>query len=227
VSTLRAQMRCGPDFRERHTLKDGTHVVLRCIRPDDKDELRRQFHRLSPDSRYRRFFAGIAELSDEILSYLTECDGRNHFAVVAVIESLDLKTEEGIGVGRFVRLGDDPSVAEAAVTVVDDMQGKGLGRLLLETLVVAARERAIDHFRGEILASNSAMRHILERNGAVGRASEGGTLVFDVPLISTEKESGLREAFRAAAASMQVLLRHLYPPSYRVSGEPQKPHEPA
>ena len=58
-------MRTGPDFREAHVLGDGTRVVLRHIRPDDVAELRRSFDRLSPESRYRRFFGGIAQLSDD------------------------------------------------------------------------------------------------------------------------------------------------------------------
>ena len=124
-------MRFDASFSARHVLADGTAVTLRLMQPGDRDEIARQFARMSPDSRYRRFFSGIQELSPEMLEYLTVVDGVNHFAVVAVMDSLDLKREVGLGVGRFVRLRDEPDVAEAAVTVVHDYQGRGVGRLLI------------------------------------------------------------------------------------------------
>src|SRR5437667_11458151 len=117
-------MRTGPDFSEEHTLSDGTRVTLRHIRPSDADGLRDGFSRLSRESRYRRFFSGKTELSSEMLHYLTEVDGVDHVAIVAVGVSPDLKSEAGYGVARFVRREDDPDVAEAALTVVDDMQHK-------------------------------------------------------------------------------------------------------
>jgi GNAT superfamily N-acetyltransferase len=215
-------VRYGPSFRETRTLENGTRVTLRCILPSDKDEVRRQFRRLSPDSRYRRFFTGISDLSDQMLRHLTEVDGHDHFALIALVESLDLKTEDGAGVARFVRLEGDPEVAEAAVTVVDDMQQKGLGRVLLEALAEAAKERGIKSFRGEVLTSNSAMRHILESSGATAHDTGTDTIAFDVPLESTDAQSSLGSAFREAARSMQVWLRHLYPPSL----PPHKPDEP-
>ena len=79
-------MQTGPDFREEHTLADGTRIVLRHIQPGDKEELRRGFLALSPTSRYRRFF-GVAELDERALAYLTEVDGVDHVAIVATTES--------------------------------------------------------------------------------------------------------------------------------------------
>src|SRR5262245_31036074 len=124
-------MHVGPEYREQHELSDGSVVTLRHIRKEDAEELRRAFERLSPTSRYRRFFGGLHTLTDDMLRYLTDVDGTNHVAIVATHESPDLKTENGVGVARFVRLADEPEVAEAAVTVSDDMQRKGLGRKLL------------------------------------------------------------------------------------------------
>src|SRR5919106_848625 len=65
-------------------LQDGTRARLRPIVPDDKARLVGAFERLSPESRYRRFMAPIAELSDEQLAQLTELDYRDHFARVAL-----------------------------------------------------------------------------------------------------------------------------------------------
>jgi GNAT superfamily N-acetyltransferase len=195
-------------FREEHVLADGTRITLRFIRPDDAVELRRAFSRLSPRSRYQRFLAGVPELTDDMVTYLTEVDGENHVAVVATADSLDLKTEMGLGVARFVRLDDEPEVAEAAVTVIDDVQGRGIGKLLLRALATLAHERAVRVFRGEVLAENTAMCHLLHELGASMRMADGQTLVFDVPLpepvdvLEKEPSHPLRRLFRTAAQSL-------------------------
>src|SRR5207245_4362935 len=99
--------------------------------------------RLSPTSRYRRFLSAKDHLTDREWRYFTEVDGINHFALGAVRHADG--QEEGLGVARFIRLIDRPTVAEPAVVVADPWQRKGLGRLLLARLVAAASERGIDH----------------------------------------------------------------------------------
>lgn len=196
-------------YRESHTLADGTPVVLRFIRPDDAEELRRRFRELSPESRYRRFLTGASDLTDEKVRYLTETDGVNHVAIVATTESLDLKSEIGLGVARFIRLPDEPGVAEAAVTVVDDMQGKGIGRLLLVLLGKIARDRGVHTIRAEVLASNTPVREILREVGAIVRWDDGVTLAVDIPLDDAAEgghhQSPVRRVLRALAASLSSL----------------------
>lgn len=202
----------GPDFRAEHTLADGTRIVVRPIRHDDAPELRRAFERLSPESRYRRFFGAVDALDDATLAYLTNVDGRDHFALVAEVESPDLKSERGIGVARFIRLANDPEVAEAAVTVSDDMQQRGVGRILLLTLAQAARERAIRRFRATVLASNAPMRHLADQIGAKVRHEDDATLAIEVDL-GSPNDSSLKGFLREAARSMAVLIRTMLPPS--------------
>jgi GNAT superfamily N-acetyltransferase len=204
----------GPGFREEHTLADGQRVVLRHVRPGDAAELRRAFERLSPESRYRRFFGGLMHLTDPMLRYLTEVDGRDHVAIVATTESPDLKSEQGLGVARFVRMKDEPTVAEAAVTVVDDAQRKGLGRLLATTLAESARERGVRMFRADVLAENEPMRGIMQEIGAVERGRDAGVVTYDVTLdtIAHARGGPLDRLLRAAASTMAVLLRRLEQP---------------
>lgn len=195
----------GPSFNEEHTLADGCRLTLRFIRPDDADELRRGFAHLSRESRYRRFLSEVSTLTDEMIDYLTKIDGQNHVAVVATTDSPDLKTEVGLGVARFIRLNDEPEVAEAAVTVADEAQGRGIGRLLLIALAKLAIERGIKTIRAEVLASNEPMRKLLSEVGAVVRSDDGATLVFDVPLVwppeseEAHKDHPLRRLLRFIA----------------------------
>ncbi len=199
-------MDTAPTFREEHVLADGTRVTLRAIRPDDADELRRGFSRLSPRSRYLRFLRPMPRLSDEMVRYLCEADGESHVGIVAVTDSHDLKSEVGLGVARFMRLAGDPEVAEAAVTVVDEAQGKGIGRLLLQALGKLARARRVKCFRCEVLAENVQVRRLLDEAGAIVREDDGRTLVFDVPLDfpdeGPEVSHPLRRLLRVVASSL-------------------------
>lgn len=179
-------MKIDSDWVSEHHLSDGTAVHVRAIRPTDADELRRGHERLSPRSRYLRFLSTTPHLSDELLRYLTDVDGVDHVALVALRVSHDLKTEVGIGVARFLRLADDPEVAEVAVTVADEMQGKGLGKLLTRLLAEAAEERGVRTFRAEVAVENDAMRGLLAAAGATVVRQEEGTLIFDVPVGSPE-----------------------------------------
>jgi len=208
-------VRFDPTYSSRHALPDGLAVTLRPIQPSDREELARQFRRISPGSRYRRFFTGLQELTPEMLDYLTVLDGTDHFAVLALTDSLDLKKEEGVGVARFVRLPGEPDVAEAAVTVVDDHQGRGVGRLLLTVLVEAARERGVRKFRGEVLATNEPMVKLLEAVGASGKPTGEGTLAFDVPIGPPGDPAPVRRVLSAVATSMAGWLSRLYPPGAR------------
>ncbi len=183
--------------------------MLRHIQPTDKEELRRGFLALSPESRYRRFF-GAVDLDERALAYLTEVDGVDHVAIVATTESLDLKSERGIGVARFIRSKTDRAAAEAAVTVVDDMQLQGVGTLLTRALALAAHERGIERFRCEVLESNDAVVRALCDVGAKTVDRGAGTLVLDVP-VPRDGDGVIRRALRLGAEQWTAFLRRVAP----------------
>jgi GNAT superfamily N-acetyltransferase len=163
----------------RTSLRDGTPVLVRPITPRDKDLIRKGFERLSPASRYRRFLAPVEELSEAELVYLTEIDYVDHFAWAATRAD---RPEEGLGVARYIRLKEQPEIAEAAVTVIDDYQGRGLGTLLLALLGAAAFIAGIRFFRAYVLADNIPMRELLDSLGARTEFDSPGVVRFDVPL---------------------------------------------
>src|SRR5436305_14505531 len=104
-------------------LSDGTPVHLRRIRPDDKKGLAAGHVHLSERTRLRRFLGPKRRLTASDLRYLTEVDGVNHYAVVA------MSGRYIVGVARWARLIDHPEEAEVAVVVGDPPQGKGLGKI--------------------------------------------------------------------------------------------------
>lgn len=172
----------GTDYAETVELRDGTKARLELIDPSDRETLERAFHRLSSETRYRRFLGPKSDLSDDELDYLTDIDQYDHVAIGARVEQSD-GLDEGIGVARCVRLDGPPGTAETAITVVDDYQGLGLGGLLLDRLVVAARERDIHTFRASLFARNRPMRKLLEDLGPVEVVERAGAVVtLDVRL---------------------------------------------
>ena len=182
-------------------LDDGTRVLFRPIRPTDKDRLQEALQNLSPASRYRRFFRYIDHFSSEQLRYLTEVDFEHHFAWVAGLPNVG--GQPGVGVGRWVRLNDEPDVAEAAVAVIDSFQRRGIGSTLLWLLTRSAIEKDVRAFRSWVLADNSDAVALVRSFGAQPGKIEQGVAEFTVPLPDTIDELAKTPApliLRAVAA---------------------------
>jgi GNAT superfamily N-acetyltransferase len=185
-------------------LRDGSPAHIRPIRPDDKQRLQEGLRQLSPRSRYMRFHTAMSHLTEEQLRYLTEIDYRDHMAWVAVNPD---DPDEGMGVARYVRLTDEPTVAEAAITVIDRYQGNGLGTILLEILTASAIRNGIRTFRNYVLAENRPMLEIFEQMGGVKISEGAGVYRVDVELAdAAEGVEGAEEIKRVEAASH---LRHI------------------
>ena len=179
-------------------LRDGSRIRVRRLRRADRKLLLQGFHRLSPESRYRRFLSPTPELSAGAVRHLVEIDHRDHEALIA----LDERLGEAVGVARYVRDRARHDAAEVAVTVVDDWQGRGLGTLLLEGITMRAREEGVDTFTALMLAENTQMMDLLERLGAVrvvDRAAGAVEVEVHLPAIGVSPE--LRKLIRLAAAS--------------------------
>ncbi len=180
------------------TLRDGSGVRIRQGHRSDRDLLLRGFERLSPESRYRRFLASTPELTEEMVRYLTEIDHHDHEAMIA----LDERTGEGIGVARYVRDPHRPAVAEVAVTVIDDWQGRGVGTLLLEVISARAREEGVTTFTALLLATNEEMLDLLGRLDPVRIVDrEAGTVEIEVPVPEIGVAPALRKLLRIAAST--------------------------
>ena len=195
------------DRSHRLTLRDGADVVVRPIAPTDRDALLAGFERLSEESRYRRFLGPMETLGPSMLAYLTEVDHHDHEALIA----LDPPSGDLVGVARFVRTA--PGTAEAAVTVADGWQGRGLGTGLTAMLAERAMEEGIDRVVAVLLAQNRDMIDLLASVGSVevtGR--EGGTIEVEVPLEERRGAGkGLYGVLRSAAERAAALAHPLWP----------------
>ena len=217
-------------------------MSLRFIRPSDKALFVDGLDRMSAESRFFRFFVHRGHLSERELSYLTELDYEDHVAIGAVRTPEPLRPADlvaplahhgpdairsavvGLGVARFIRLAE-PTIAEAAITVVDDAQGNGLGRLLFERLVGAAEERGIAMFRFDVMAGNESMLKLVEAlfPGSSSKA-EDGIVTIDCPLpnlrdpSTDEGETPLYRVLRMAAQGALRVYRGLRSTSSLLKG---------
>ena len=189
---------------EEVAVKHGLTVLIRPIRADDKRLLAAAFDRLSPESRYRRFFSPIQRLGKQDLIYLTEVDHSNHEALTA----LDPENGGIIGVARYVRSAD-PTEAEIAVTVADPWHGRGVATALLERLVERARDEGIDHFVALVMSDNVEALDLFRGLApeAHSRPSASGHIELLIPLPDRGElpESRLGRLLGAAARGVLTL----------------------
>jgi GNAT superfamily N-acetyltransferase len=180
-------------------LPDGRRVLFRPLRREDREGLRRGVERMSPESRYRRFFTPLEHLSEAQLDYLVQIDYVNHFAWLALLP--DEIGAPGIGVSRWVRAAGDPTSADAAVAVIDDYQRMGMGSSLLLLLAGSAIARGVRTFRVEVLGQNEGMLRLVKSYGAEVVEEAGGVQYLLVPLPATLEELAHTPAPRILAAT--------------------------
>ena len=168
------------DAAGRLRLADGTDIAVRPLLPGDGALLAAGFERLSSRSRYRRFLSPVPRLTDSMLAFLTSVDGFNHRAWGALIE--ESTGPIGAGIVRWVRSRREPTVADMAVTVIDDYQGRGLGGLLQDVAVLDAFASGVERFEGLVLGENISSRRMLARGGATLRPDGGGVMSFTLEL---------------------------------------------
>jgi RimJ/RimL family protein N-acetyltransferase len=133
-------------------LTDGTQLHVRPIRPSDRVALAREFARLSPESRRRRFLAPKRELSETELRRLTEIDHRSHEALIAI----EAESGRGVAVARYAGYAREPGRSEFAITVADDWQARGVGGALSRRLMIRAREEGVRVLEAMALVDNHA-----------------------------------------------------------------------
>lgn len=124
--------------------------VLRPLRSGERRPVLEVFEGLSERSRRLRFLGSKPRLLERDLAHLADvgCCGRE------AVAATDRETGRTVGIARFVRDPDAPE-AEIAFEVVDDWQGRGLGRALLQALSALAREEGILRFRALIAFGNA------------------------------------------------------------------------
>jgi RimJ/RimL family protein N-acetyltransferase len=148
-------------YSAMETLRDGSRIEIRALKPADRDELQGAVGRMSDESIHRRFFAPKRHFSEREIDFYLNVDFVNHVALVAVLNV------EGraliVGGGRYIVI--QPGVAEVAFGIDDAYQGRGLGGLLMKHLTAIAREGGLRELVAEVLPGNVAMLSVFKKAG--------------------------------------------------------------
>lgn len=146
--------------------KTGLEVYIRPLSPEDVPYLKDLFAHLGLDSRYLRFNETLSNPDPEAIQAGALQLARMHpdeGAAWLAFADLPNQSHAPLGGARFVCVA--PGVAEASVTVRDDMQGQGIGTALLELLVREARKAGIHTITAVIQHANSGIWQLLKRSG--------------------------------------------------------------
>ncbi len=158
-------------LEETHELPGGEIAFLRPIRPADAPALREGFKKLTPKDVRQRFFLSMADLRPAMADRLCRIDYERHMALVAMNNDCKAGTD-GWGVARLVA-DPDGRRAEFAIIVRSDLQGRGIGSLLMDRLLAYARSRGIEQIWGNVLADNAAMLAFARKLGfTIGASPE-------------------------------------------------------
>jgi len=149
------------------TLKDGTPVTLRPIRPEDEPLLVQFHYTLSERTVYFRYYHAMSlsqRVTHERLSRLCFIDYDREMAMVAEHQDPHTGEPEIIGVGRLSHL-HGTNEAEFALVISDRYQGRGLGTELLRWLLQVGRDAQLGRIHADIMPENRPMQHVCEKLG--------------------------------------------------------------
>jgi acetyltransferase len=146
------------------TLRDGTDILIRPIRPEDEPLSREMLAGLSEETLRVRFFSSVKvqEIPHSTLMRFCNVDYDREVALVA--EAREGDDRRIIGGGRLI-IEPDFKRAQFAVLVHDSFHGKGLGEKFLDMLVGIAQERELETIYGIVLTENERMLRLCRKMG--------------------------------------------------------------
>ena len=173
-------------FSREARLRDGTPVLIRAARPDDRQRIIDAFHKLDPQTIYTRFFGAKKELSERDLQRLDHNDYERQVALVATRGSG--ADEIIIGGGAYTLLPQqpgEPASAEVSFTIEEDYHGQGLSTLFMALLIEIGRQRGIGRFEAEVMTGNEGMLKVFRRSGLpLRQRSEDGVVSVEMDLVA-------------------------------------------
>ena len=174
-----------PKELEQHVDWDGRKLLIRPIRPEDETALGNLLNSLDPEDARMRFFGRMRSLPRSQLARFTQIDYDREMALVAIEIGSD-GVERSLGEVRTV-VDSVNAIADFALVVSSEIKGKGLGRLLLKSIIDYSRSRGTRELRGETLAGNMRMQHLAQSLGfELKTGADMGTVDLRLPLRENE-----------------------------------------
>ena len=178
---------------------DGVPLALRPLWPEDWRQLAGGTDRVSSESLHMRFFE-VPPLTERTFRRLTATNHRDQFAWGGFLG------DRLVGIGRHALQGEDRGVAELAVLVADEVQGRGVGSRLVTAIAAAADAHGADELFALARAENAAVRVLLARFGAAWESGgEEGTVTARWPVaaaLAAITDQALLQGAHALAAAV-------------------------
>lgn len=143
------------------TLEDGSHVLIRPLRAEDRELERAFLERLSPMTRKLRFHAEV-KISDALLDRLMDVDYQQSMAFVALAHDGGELRE--VGISRYAA-SDTGGQCECALTTADDWKRRGLEQALMRRLIEVARRNGFSQMYSVDQAIDRDMRDLARELG--------------------------------------------------------------
>ncbi len=139
--------------------------LIRPVRVSDRDDFVKAFDKLSKESLKNRFLFVKKGLTEKEVDKFTNVDFETQVAFVLI------KVKDGVllpvGTTRFYLDEENPARAEFAITVLDEFQRQGMGSILFDYLLKAAKERNLSNLYGIASSENTAILNLLKKKGEV------------------------------------------------------------
>ncbi|MEM2843641.1 MAG: GNAT family N-acetyltransferase [Candidatus Bathyarchaeia archaeon] len=142
------------------TLKDGSQILLRPIKPSDATMKQHFFYSLSKETIYKRYFGQLKAMPIKRIWPYVIIDYENEMVIVA--SAMENGLETIVGIGSYVKI-PGTKTAEVALVVRDDWQNKGLGTVLLNYLIEIGKNKEIENFTAWVFTENMKMLHIFKK----------------------------------------------------------------
>lgn len=156
--------------------RDGVSHQLRSARREDAAAVQRLLDNLSPRSSYQRFLSACPRTAPYTASLSDPERTLDAVVVTAGSEIIALGSTHPLGSGR----------AEIALAIADEIQGHGLGTLVLEALAGRARRRGVRRLVGDVLFGNEQMLDVLRHLGLPYTVSvDGGVAEIGIDLVDS------------------------------------------
>ena len=163
------------ELKKYVTLKDGSKVLIRPIRPSDATMKQHLFYALSKESVEKRYLGSLRAFPLKRIWPYVIIDYNNEMVLVGTVRNGE--KEDMIAIGSYSRI-PNTNFAEVALVVRDDWQNKGLGTILFNYLCELAKKRGLNGFIAWVMIDNKRMMHIFRKSGHQIRYRVEGNLYY-------------------------------------------------
>jgi acyl-CoA hydrolase/RimJ/RimL family protein N-acetyltransferase len=156
------QVRYPEELEKYETLKDGTEIFFRPVKPSDEPALADMLYSLSEESVRTRYYSHTTAFPHRHVQKFTNVDYRRDIAIVGLVPSVS--GDQVVAIAQYF-LDPATQAAEIAMVVQDEWQQRGMGTFLLKYLTQIARGRGVKRFIASVLPENKVMLAIFHNSG--------------------------------------------------------------